>query len=131
VLIGTYYRPLPPVEIRFTDASGVLVAQGAVSGGHQGYVQLPIRRLSRSPAAAACVHVGGTLPVAIGGAGHRITIYYLRRGQETWWDLLPTIDLRFGLGKASFFGRWTLPFVALLVLALWAGTIRLLSRELR
>ena len=37
---------------------------------------------------------------------------------------------RFGLGKASFFGDWTLPAVALLLLGVWVGTVRLLLREL-
>jgi hypothetical protein len=37
---------------------------------------------------------------------------------------------RFGLGKASFFGDWTLPVAALLLLGVWVATVRLLAREL-
>jgi hypothetical protein len=128
--------------------AGSTVALGGVQGGHQGYVVLPLRRSpGASPAATACLHVGGAFRVAIGGTGVArgsprervdgkpqpglITILYLRRGQESWWQLLPVLDLRFGLGKAAFFGRWALPAVALLVLLLWIGTIRFLAREIR
>jgi hypothetical protein len=89
--------------------------------------------------------VGGSSNVAIGGqAGPggtervdgkpepgNISLLYFRPGSESWWQLLPTLVTRFGLGKASFFGGWTLPVLALLLLALWVGTVRLLIRELR
>jgi hypothetical protein len=55
---------------------------------------------------------------------------YFRQGGETWWQLLPTLTRRFGLGKASLFGDWTLPAVALLLLVVWIGTARLVVREL-
>jgi len=60
----------------------------------------------------------------------RISVVYLRPGSESWWQLLPTLSQRFGLGKASFFGDWTLATVALLLLGVWVGTVRLLRREL-
>jgi hypothetical protein len=60
----------------------------------------------------------------------RISLLYLRAGSETWWQLLPTLARRFGLGKASFFGAWTLPLAALLLLGVWVSAVRLLLREL-
>ena len=146
MLIGTYYRPLPPLRLRFFAASGAMVAQGSVSGGRQGYVAIPIRRISRLAVDQLCLHVGGRFRVAVGGnnapAGPgsaylngkpevaQVTVFYLRPGRETWWQMLPVLDQRFGLGKAPFFGRWTLPLVAVVVLLLWVGSIRLLLREL-
>lgn len=146
-LIGTYYRPLPRISIRFISASGTEVASGEVSGGRQGYVAIPLRRRSRTPATEACLDIHGSYRAAIGGnsapagpadavvngkrAAAQITLFYLRPGRETWWQLLPVLDLRFGLGKAPFFGRWTLIATFLLALLAWAATIRLLLRELR
>jgi hypothetical protein len=148
ILIGTYGRPLPPVGLRFLDASGATVASSFVSGGRQGYVVFPLKRVAVAAAARrACLRLGGGYHDAIGGSGatlgpdsevidgHRqpakITIFYLRRGEQSWWQLLPLLDLRFGLGKAPFFGRWTLAAVLVLVLIVWAGTLRFLARELR
>ncbi len=55
---------------------------------------------------------------------------YLRPGRESWWQLLGTLDQRFGLGKASFFGDWTLPVMALLLLGIWIAAARLLAKEI-
>lgn len=147
VLIGTYGRRLPRVSLRFLDASGKTVALGSVAGGTQGYVSIPLRRISSTTATTACLHIAGRHDVAIGGTGApvfpgaarldgrpasgSITIFYFRPGRETWWQLLRVLDLRFGLGKAPFFGRWTLPVVAVMALLLWVGAIRLAMRELR
>ena len=148
ILIGTYGRPLPPVGLRFLDASGGIVAVSAVPGGRQGYVTFPLTRASGAGVATkACLHIGGGDHDAIGGNAAaldpdselidgrpqpaRITIFYVRRGSESWWQLLPALDLRFGLAKAPWFGRWTLPAVFLLVLIVWLATLRLMARELR
>jgi hypothetical protein len=56
---------------------------------------------------------------------------YLREHRESWWQLLPTLVDRFGLGKASLIGDWTLPTVAVLFLGTWVAVVRLLLRELR
>jgi hypothetical protein len=145
VLIGTYGRPVPPITMSFSDAARRPVARASVSGGAQGYVNLPIHTFSSTPAVSVCLRNGGTYRVALGGApvasGPALvngklehvgfTILYFRHGSENWWQLLPVIDLRFGLGKAPFFGRWTLPVVAALALLLWIGVMRLIARELR
>lgn len=148
MLIGTYYRPLPPLGLRFLDGSGRIVALATLSGGgRQGYVRLPITRLGSAAATRFCLHDGSRNRIAVGGNSSppssasevlngkvqpgMVSLFFLRPGSETWWQLLPVLDLRFGLGKASFFGRWTLPFVALLFVASCAGALRLLVRELR
>jgi hypothetical protein len=94
-----------------------------------------------------CLTVGGHTNVALGGEGGpigpsselvdgaaqggRVSLLYLRAGSESWWQLLPALDRRFGLGKAGFFGDWTLPFAALALACVWGLVIRLLLRELR
>jgi hypothetical protein len=94
-----------------------------------------------------CLTVGGHTNVALGGEGGpispnselvngtaqagRVSLLYLRGGSESWWQLLPSLDHRFGLGKASVFGDWTLPALALALVGVWALVIRLLLRELR
>jgi hypothetical protein len=59
-----------------------------------------------------------------------MAVVYLRPGRESWWQLLPTLSRRMGFGKALFFGTWTLPVAALLLLGLWIAVGRLLLREL-
>jgi hypothetical protein len=146
LLIGTYGRPLPPIRLRFLSAGGRIVAAGSLAGGGpQGEVKIPFSRVSDpSLASRACLHVSGPAKVALAGVAGTadlvtvngkpqpasISLIYVRPGRETWWQLLPTLGTRFGLGKASFFGGWTLPAMAALLLAVWAGAIRLLWREL-
>jgi hypothetical protein len=146
LLIGTYGRPLPALRLRFLSASGATVAAGSLAGGgRQGTVSVPLSRVSALPLATrACLHVGGSGKVALAGEfgpgnpetidgkpqAASISLIYLRHGRESWWQLLPALDTRFGLGKASFFGGWALPVMAALLLAVWAATIRLLWREL-
>jgi hypothetical protein len=145
-LIGTYFRQLPPVSVRFLTATGAIAASGAVTGRRQGYVVIPIIRASPAPITRACLSLGGARKIAVGGSSYpegsgsavangarvpaQLTLFYLRRGRETWWQLLPVVNRRFGVGKASFFGPWTLPFVVVLVVLLWIGTLRLVLREL-
>jgi|SRR5579884_1750004 len=148
ILVGTYGRPLPPLRMRFLDTSGSTVAAGGVRGGRQGYVVIPLTRSGRlSSVTRVCLSIGERFRLAIAGtpaptqpvdevidgrpAPGVFSIFYLRARPETWWQLLPVLDHRFGLGKAPFFGRWTLPVLALLMLAVWAGAIRFLARELR
>jgi hypothetical protein len=163
LLVGTYGLPLPRLTVSFSEAGGAPVAAGTLpGGGREGDVTVPltreqavIRRLATpstthaagARSASACVRVGGSHQVAIGGEGGpigetsekvngqaqggRISLVYLRKGSESWWQLLRKLDERFGLGKAFFFGAWTLPVIALLALAAWIGTVRLLARELR
>jgi hypothetical protein len=148
ILIGTYGRPVPALRLSFLDAAGVEVASGRLpAGAHEGSLVIPFSRVPAAPPAAnVCLKVGGSVKVALGGEGGsinptsevvdktpqpgRVSLIYLRRGEESWWQLLPVLGKRFGLGKASFFGDWTLPVCAVLLLCVWVGTIRLLVREL-
>jgi hypothetical protein len=148
VLIGTNGGPVPDLSLRLLDAARREAAAGHLpAGAREGYVTIPLRRVRAAPAATrACLRIGGSSKVLLGGEGGpvsstsevvdgsqqpgRISLLYLRAGSETWWQLLPTLARRFGLGKASFFGAWTLPLAALLLLGVWVSAVRLLLREL-
>ena len=148
ILIGTYGHPVPALRLSLVDAAGSKVASGQVPpGAHEGEVSIALNRVHGAQAAASvCLRIGATTKVALGGEGGpvnptselvngapqpgRISLIYLRHGKESWWQLLPTLSRRFGLGKASFFGDWTLALCALLLLGVWVATVRLLIREL-
>jgi hypothetical protein len=147
VLIGTYGRPVPTISSQFTGPDGKLLASGSLpTGTTQGYVDVPLRYAGRqSVPGTICLRFEGNHKLAIGGealaasptsasvngrpqpAG--VALYYLRRHPESWWQSLPTVVERFGFGKAAFFGDWTLPTAALLLLGTWIATIRLLLKE--
>ena len=147
VLISTVGGSAPDLRLRFLDARGAVVASGRVqAGAHPGYVSIPLAHVEPAiQPASVCLNVGGSSRVLLGGekgtvqlvsrvngtprAG-AITLLYLRAGQESWWDLLPELDARVGLGKAAIFGDWTLPAAALLLVGVWVATLRLLLREL-
>jgi hypothetical protein len=147
MVIGTYGRPVPPLVIRFEAENAELVARGLLTGAREGPVTIPLTHISAArPSTRACIHVNGNTKVVIGGEGvpvsagaelvngrqrpGRISLLYFRSGNESWWQLLPTLSTRFGLAKTPIFGDWTLPFVALMLLGVWMGTVRLLLREL-
>jgi hypothetical protein len=148
LLIGTYGHPVPALQLAFLNGAGTQVASaGVAAGAQEGPLTIPVhvaRRLEGET--SLCLHVGHGTKVAVAGEVDpvratreqvngkgrpgRIGLVYLRRGEETWWQLLPTIASRFGLGKASFFGDWTLAAVALLLLAVFGASVRLILREL-
>jgi hypothetical protein len=148
VLVGTYGQSVPALAASFKDPAGRVVASGELAAGaRQEYVRIPLRYAHGSIAGTLCIHVGRVArPIALGGdvfpagsvseqvdgvpQGGRIDVVYLRPGRESWWRLLGALDERFGFGKASFFGDWTLPVAALLLLGVWIATVRLLAREL-
>lgn len=150
VLIGTYGRPMPAIGLSFLNGAHKVVAAGRLAPGapaKQGYVLVPLHRTGAlATVTAACLHVGGSAHYAIGGESGPVTptspvingklqagsisIFYYRAGNESWWQLLPTLDQRFAFGKAAFFGSWTLPAMAFLVFLVWVGTVWLLRREL-
>ena len=151
VVLGSYGRPIPPLEIAFTDAAGARVAAGRLLGAREGTARIPIAPVPDAAAAARAVKVcltvaGPATSVLVGGVGippdptdetidgvptgGRISIIYPAAGGPTaWWSRLATIDDRFGLGKAAFFGGgWTLPACVVALLAAWALAVRLLVR---
>jgi hypothetical protein len=148
-LLALPQRGSPTLRVVFTDGAGATVAEGETSAGLlPGDVTIPLRRRSGAPPATkVCLYLAGAGSVRFAGeqgpinldservngkpqAGD-ISLIYLRRGTETWWDLVPVLSRRFGLGKASIFGTWTLPVIAALLLCVWVGAVRLLVRELR
>jgi hypothetical protein len=148
VLVGTYGPPVPALSTRFLGPGNRVLAAGRLAAGAtQGDVSIPFSRVHAGASAGTlCVRVEGGKRTVLGGniftagpdseqiagvpqAG-RITVFYLRPGRESWWQLLPTLSQRFGLGKASFFGDWTLGAAALALLGVWVATARLLRREL-
>ena len=147
LLIGTYGRPVPALTIRYSAGSQGTIAEGELAGGREGLVTIPLTYVHRGTSSIACLHVGGTTNVVLGGEGSapgphsevidgqpqpgRIGLNYLRHGRESWWQLLSLLGTRFGLGKAAFMGSWTLPVLALLFVAMWVGAIRLLVKELK
>ncbi|HTR89998.1 MAG TPA: hypothetical protein VMG62_07810 [Solirubrobacteraceae bacterium] len=148
VLVGTYGPPVPELTDRFVEAGGRVLAAGRLpAGAKQGNVTIPISHVHGGSASGTlCIAVKGGKTTVLGGnaftAGPaseqvagvprpgRITVVYLRPGRESWWRLLPTLSERFGLGKATFFGDWTLAAAALALLGVWIATARLLWREL-
>jgi hypothetical protein len=148
LLIGTYGHPAPELRMRFTGPGGTPAATGNLpSGAREGLLTIPLRRIPGAPPARNfCLQLGRGTNIVLGGEGGpvnassefvngaqqagRVGLLYLRRGEESWWQLLPALTRRFGLGKASFFGEWTLPAVALLLVVVWVATARLIIREL-
>jgi hypothetical protein len=149
VVIGTFSRQVPALTLHFVGAADSEVGAGyRQAGGREGLVTIPFtRRAPARDAKSVCLVVGGNTGVVLSGErgkigrpsevvngrrqGGRISILYLRPGEQSWWELLGVLDHRFGLGKASLFGDWTLPAAALAMLALWLAAIRLLARELK
>lgn len=145
-LIATYHRPVPTLAISFV-ARGRTVTSGRLSAGaKQGYVTVPLH-YPHGPTLAGtlCIRMDNGHRIVVGGepfavspstervdgqpqAGS-IAISFMRPGSESWWQLLPTLIGRFTYGKSAFFGDWTLPLAALLLLLVWIATIRLLAGE--
>jgi hypothetical protein len=149
MVMGTYGHPVPPGSVRFISSSGSVSAQGDLpAGATEGPISVSLTQIrGAAPAAHVCVRPTAQTAVALGGepepAGPQseringvpapgiVSIIYERPGKESQWQLLPTLVHRFGRGKASFFGDWTLPACIVVVLGVWIGAARLLVRELR
>jgi len=147
MLIGTYGPPAPALAVSFLEGSGHVLTSGRLAAGaRQGEVTVPLAYPhGATTSGTLCVRVDGLRKVALAGdistpgpaseqiegkpQPGRIAITYLRPGRESWWQLLPTLSRRFGLGKASFFDDWTLAAAALVLLCLWIVVGRLLLRE--
>jgi hypothetical protein len=148
--VGGAGKRIPSLTLRFLSPSRAVLAEGHLgAGAREGRVELPLRRTgARGVSSEACIVVGSPSgPVSFAGEGvppsplservngqtvaSRLALFYVRAGSESWWQLLPTLDERFGVGKASIFGSWLLPFCAVALLAVWIGTLRLLAHRLR
>jgi hypothetical protein len=146
LVVSANRRPTPPLRVRFLTAGGRVVAAGGLAGGRrEGRLTVPLARgAGGGESARVCVQDRGRVPIMLGGgtgvpavaarvAGGSpqgvVALSYLRSGREAWWPLLGGIAHRFGLGKASLFGGWTLWAAAAALLCLWAVTSWLLWSE--
>ncbi|HEY1689713.1 MAG TPA: hypothetical protein VGF95_12720 [Solirubrobacteraceae bacterium] len=148
LLVGAYGHRVPALAIGFRGPDGKLLSSGRLpAGAPQGFVLVPLRHPYRGADTSGTLCLSVDSPYGIGLGGEPIApgptsaqlngkpeptaiiIDYLRPGRETWWQLLPTLTQRFAYGKAAFFGTWTLPVAALLLLGAWIAAIRLLWRE--
>jgi hypothetical protein len=142
LMVGTYHRPVPRLEVELR-APGAPAVHGVLPAGRtEGWVEIPLERTTgAAPGATLCLRNGGAHRIVVAGthtgpfarvgrrrSAGRMRIEYLRPGRESWWALVPTIEHRFGLGKAGFVGGWTLAAVALVLLAAWIGAIWLVVR---
>jgi hypothetical protein len=133
LLVGTYGRPTPELRVTARRSGGeVVTAGGRPAGGAEGHVDVPVRRVVETEGdARVCVSVSGQGRTVLYGAGGRLRLDWYREGTESWFALLPTIAHRFGLARANPIGAWLLPLAALILLAAWAATVRLVLREMR
>jgi hypothetical protein len=93
-------------------------------------VDIPIRQFDRlMPGLRVCVFAGAGGRTVLYGSAGQVRFEWLRPGSESWLELFPTIAHRFGLGRWNPLGSLLLPAVALLLLAAWAATARLVLRE--
>jgi hypothetical protein len=142
LLVGTYERPVPPLEVEIRSPAGSRLRGKLPGGAREGYVEVPLERTTTPVSGATvCVRNGGDHRIVIAGfrtsrrvvavvGGRRargnMRFEYMRPGRESWWALAPTVAHRFGLGKAGFMGDWTLAAAAVLLLLAWIAAIRLL-----
>ncbi len=56
---------------------------------------------------------------------------FFRAGEESYAELAPELAARFGLGKASIFGEWTMWSVFVALAGVWLGTLSYLWLRLR
>lgn len=131
LLIGTYGRPAPALRVVARGRGGRIVTSGERrAGGPDGHVDIPIRQVDRlTPGLRVCVFAGAGGRTVLYGSAGQVRFEWLRPGSESWLELFPTIAHRFGLGRWNPLGSLLLPAVALLLLAAWAATARLVLRE--
>lgn len=132
LVVGTYGRPTPALRVTARGRGGELVTAGGVpAGGREGHVFVPVRRVqSARQGVRVCVSVSGRRPTVLYGAGGRLRLDWYRAGEETWFEILPTIAHRFSLARANPIGPALLPLAAVILLVGWVATIRIVVREL-
>lgn len=119
-----------------TQPVAVALAQGAPPAGDMYGAEVCVRNRGRVTVAVFGERVfPGERAAAVTGrtkdAPARARIDWLRAGEETWFAFAPVIAERYALAKASFFGPWTLPLLAVLGLLTLAGVCVFLVRTLR
>jgi hypothetical protein len=131
LLIGTYGRPAPALRVTVRRPGGRTVTTGRLpAGGPEGHVDIPLREVERMwPGTRVCVFVSGPGPTVLYGAADQLRFEWLRPASESWLELLPTIAHRMALGRWNPLGTLLLPALAILLVAAWVATARLVLRE--
>jgi hypothetical protein len=125
--IGTYGPPGPALHVWFRNPGRLarIATEGRLAAGWtQGDVVVPVRTVRRATRTRFCLRAATPHRLALAGQplpGHPaegpVRIEYLRPGRESYVSLFPDIARRFGRGKASWAGSWTLALAAVLVLS--------------
>ncbi len=149
VVFWTYQTPLPSVTATLVGPTHRILTRGLLPGGGSrgGEVIVPLRESTRALSGTLCLKVGGSrrfeLEGTLTGVGagsatvgrraqnFQVSVRVMRRGSESWWQLLPTLTRRFGYGKWSVLGGWTFIAGAVVLAMIWIWATRLLWRELR
>jgi len=131
------------------DDQARVVATGTVNAAPSGTALIPLRQAVRRPLPATArvcivnhgqskVSLGGmptpaARPTRVGTTPQRgvVRIEFTRPGQESWWQLLPTLVHRFGVAKSHWLGGWSLFLAALLTLVGSVIVVRTLLSEER
>jgi hypothetical protein len=131
LLVGTYGRPTPRIDVTVTAPGQGVVTRGSLPPGHkQGRVIVPVERVDRSVGSAdVCIETGPGGRTVLYGEGQSIRLAWLRPGSESRLSFLPTIAHRLGLAKLNPLGSWLLLLLALVLAAAWFIALRTLVRE--
>lgn len=134
LLVGTYERPTPALDVSVRAGGATLSSGGLPAGRREGHLLIPLERVERTTSGAVvCIRVSGERgrKTVLYGTLGSVRLEWLREEPESWVELMPTLVHRFSLAKANPVGEWLLPLTALLLLAAWVAAIRTLTRELR
>lgn len=131
LLVGTYGRPTPRIDVTVTAPGGGVLTRGSLQAGHeQGRVVVPVERVDRAVNGAdVCIRTGPGGRTVLYGEGQSVRLAWLRPGSESRLSLLPTIAHRVGLAKLNPLGSWLLPVLALMLAAAWFLALRAVLRE--
>lgn len=149
VLLGTYFRPGPPVRVTVREPDGGLIAAGELPGGYPDIAERPfhdveVGDVGDQQPVTVCLRNTGSRPVAVygnAGAASRSTaatmddgteldadldLVFLRAEAASVASLLPDVFRRAALFRPSGVGAWTYwVLLVLLVVAvpalLWHG----------
>jgi hypothetical protein len=142
----TSARQLPELRAEIVESGRTLYAGALPVGPRRDNADIPVTRVRRSLLQPQiCVTSAGPGTVQLGGApapGYQaprvggkpqkglVRFEFVRPGSESWWQLLPTLEHRFGLGKSRWTGSWTFFLTGLLmVLAIGLAVRTLLLEE--
>ena len=131
LLVGTYGRPTPRIDVTVTVPGQGVLTRGTLPAGHeQGHVVVPVRRVDHAVNGAdVCIRTGPGGRTVLYGEGQSVRIAWLRPGSESRLSFLGTIAHRVGLAKLNPLGSWLLLFLGLVLAAAWFVALRTVLRE--